>query len=218
MANWSRTFQSQHLRLHLSMSDSPNKIETRISGAWRNRMILLVIFIFFWGLWFLYDGYHEWPARNDRYLAYQELVEAGQEDRWPEVTAQQGWPSDVPERFFRSDELLVQQIIGIVLSGLGLWALIHFVRGMRQTLWAADGVVHGPGGEQVSYESVRSIDMRKWNSKGIAVLVYEEDGEEKRLVVDDYKFTGAEEILAEIEERLDPGGAEPGPVDSRPEG
>lgn len=188
-ASRGRQFQSP-------MNTPTTRIDTKISGAWRNRMILLAFFVLAMGMWFLYDGFIEYPNRNVQYLEYQELVEEGRAHEWP------GTP---PDRFFRRDELIVQCVLGILLTGLGLGLAIRLVLHLRKKLWAENGVVHGPDGEEVPYAAVEGIDMRKWNSKGIAVLEYQENGEAKRLVVDDYKFTGAEDILAEIEETLESG-------------
>jgi len=63
-------------------------------------------------------------------------------------------------------------------------------------------VVVGASGERVELDWINKIDRRKWENKGIAYALYEEDGKPKRLTLDDHKFAGCEAIILEAEKRI----------------
>jgi hypothetical protein len=56
----------------------------------------------------------------------------------------------------------------------------------------------------VPFGSVVGIGKKKWDSKGIATVRFEENGRQGQFIVDDYKFETepARQILQEIEARL----------------
>jgi hypothetical protein len=46
------------------------------------------------------------------------------------------------------------------------------------------------------------IDRKQWQKKGIAYAIYEVDGKQKRLCLDDHKFKGCEAIILEADRRI----------------
>ena len=55
------------------------------------------------------------------------------------------------------------------------------------------------GGVRVSYSSVFEIDTRKWDKKGLAYAKYHnEDGAERRAVIDDLKYKEADQVLERL--------------------
>jgi hypothetical protein len=57
---------------------------------------------------------------------------------------------------------------------------------------------------RVPFGSITGVGKKKWDSKGIATVRYELDGQRSQFIVDDYKFEAepTRKILAEIEEKL----------------
>ncbi len=145
--------------------------------------------------WFFYDGLIRYPHLNRGHEKHVELERQGRADEWTELAAKEGWPAkpqteplDIGQQYFFGG------FAGAIALGIGVWVLISIRRSVRSD---ADSV-YGATGRRVPFDAVRRIDMRKWDSKGIAVLHYEQAGREKKLIVDDYKYEGAAVILDEI--------------------
>ena len=47
------------------------------------------------------------------------------------------------------------------------------------------------------------MDRKKWDNKGIAYAIYEIDGVQRRLCLDEHKFKGCEAIILEAERRIE---------------
>jgi hypothetical protein len=166
------------------------------------------------GGWFLSDGYYFWPNEAERFEAYSEikdgLIEAGKaEDEesssvrlaWQRYAKEQGYSSKIPKE--RTDADIGEQVmigwvlcVGAVLFG----AWVAWNHTLRVT--AEGEVVTGSNGTQVELDSIIKIDRKKWENKGIAYAIYEVDGKQRRLTLDDHKFEGCEAIILEAEQRI----------------
>ena len=61
-----------------------------------------------------------------------------------------------------------------------------------------------PNGQRVLFSSAHRIDKRKWDNKGLAYVHYRDENEkERRAVIDDLKFDGADKILDRLLENFD---------------
>ncbi|MFP4351746.1 MAG: hypothetical protein ACLFRP_02355 [Puniceicoccaceae bacterium] len=194
-------------------------VHARISFEWRRRMLVLFLMFFGIGAWFLLDGYVNWPAEAERYEAFsairEELVEtgaveppeAGDEESptvllaWKRYAEEEGLSTKAPKE--RTDSSIREQrVIGWALMvfaiGFGIWILWNH----RLSVRAEGETVIGASGQRVPLDSIVATDRKKWEKKGIAYAIYEENGKRKRLTLDDHKFAGCEEILLEAERRI----------------
>jgi len=177
---------------------------------------MLILFLMFFGLaaWFLLDGYVNWPAEAERYEAFAEirnqLVEAGEAEdgesqtvllAWKRYAENEGLSAKVPKERTESS-IREQRVIGWVLMvfavGFGIWILLNH----RLSVRAEGETIIGASGQRVALDSIVATDRKKWEKKGIAYAIYEENGKRKRLTLDDHKFAGCEEILLEAERRI----------------
>lgn len=177
-------------------------------------MLILFMMIFAVGAWFLIDGYWVWPREAQRYEAFAEirdrLIEAGEAEdgesstvllAWKRHAEEADYPAEVPEE--RTDAAIAEQrVIGwTLMTGailFGLWILWNH----RLSIRAEGDTIIGASGQRVNLDSIIATDRKKWEKKGIAYAIYEEDGKRKRLTLDDHKFAGCEAILLEAEERI----------------
>ncbi len=153
--------------------------------------------------WFLYDGAVSYPKQFDRARKYEELLKDSRIDEWPNVAAENGWPTDKPKNEVDSQ---VQYIFAGILGILGLWCLL--IVGLARGRWI-EGTKSGittSWGQSLNFDDVISLDKKQWRKKGIAKVVYQDGSRTRRFVIDDYKFdresTG--EILKNLEARLSP--------------
>lgn len=177
--------------------------------------MLFMLFMFAGiGAWFLSDGYLMWPSEAERFEAYTEikdtLIEEGKaEDEesssvrlaWQRHAKEMGYTSKVPKERTASD-MREQRVIGWVLcAGAALFA--GWIAWNHTLRVRAEGeIVIGTAGQRVELDSIVKIDRKKWESKGIAYAIYESEGKQRRLTLDDHKFEGCEAIILEAERRI----------------
>jgi hypothetical protein len=104
---------------------------------------------------------------------------------------------------------MTQKILGGITAPVGLYFLFTFVMSMGRWVEADEQGVRTRGGQETDYASIKSIDKSRWQSKGIAVVQYEKNGQAGRITLDDWKFERepTKRILEAIEERMPGGGA-----------
>ena len=160
-----------------------------------------------------------WPNEQQRYLEYteikDELVETGQieaevehEDSatlqlaWKRHSEAQGYNGKTPKE--REDGAISEQrVIGWVLLFGATCHAIWIAWNHKLRIRAEGEVVIGASGQRVELDSIVKIDRKKWENKGIAYAIYEVDGKQKRLCLDDHKFAGTEQIILEAERRIE---------------
>jgi len=190
-------------------------VVAKISSEWRRRMLILFLMFFGMGCWFLADGYLVWPKEAERYAVFAEIRdELIAEDKaddgespevllaWNRYAEEMGYPKDPPKE--RTDgDIMEQRVIGWVLTGGATLFGIWIVWNHRLSIRAEGEMITGASGQKVPFDSIIATDRKKWKKKGIAYAIYEEDGKQKRLTLDDHKFAGCEKILLEAERRIE---------------
>jgi hypothetical protein len=177
-------------------------LEATLSKTWRNRQLLISLFLTGFGLWFFYDGLIVWPNKNKAYAAYEQLKSEGREGEWPEYTRERGWERIPPKHPYEPEQISQQFILGSLALAGALFALGLLAVNSRRTLRSDEEAVYGETGKRVPLDAITDVNRKKWDSKGIAVALYEQGGRRRKLVIDDYKFTGGERILKQVEEHL----------------
>lgn len=133
----------------------------------------------------------------ERQSSLKDAFEAGQQKRsWDKFAAAKGWPSS-PK--YRSKDDLMGQAIFTILMMLGVAAVIaqilyHLTRSIRAdnaTFWKFPKVA-------IPFSEIFRVDRVKWEKKGLAFLHYRENGKEKKAILDDLKYPGAQAILDRI--------------------
>jgi hypothetical protein len=197
-------------------------VDAGISKEWCRRMVFLLFMVSCIAGWFLWDGYSVWPNEAERYAEFVEiengLIAAGKIEavehkahggavntylriEWERHAREAGYKRDIPKE--RTDaSIREQRMIGwVMMTGsalFGLWVLWN-----RKLSVRAEGeIVIGTSGQRVDLDSIVEIDRKKWDSKGIAYAIYEVEGKQRRLCLDDHKFKGCEAIVLEAERRI----------------
>lgn len=183
------------------------KVEAKVTRVWRDRMF--IVFIFFAGsaAWFFWDGFYAYPKQQEAASAYESFkISAGteeiSEEQWADYAMEHGFDTDIPGEAKTDGEIMAQVYIGIAFVFISLGYLVWFIRECVRVIYADDDCFWAADGRKVAYESVVGLDMRKWKNKGIAYAVYEENGKTKRVILDDYKYAGAEIIVKECERHI----------------
>lgn len=177
-------------------------VNATISSVWVRRMVMLGAFLFGIGGWFFFDGLIWWPEINRRWTAHEELKTAGREADWPKMAEENGWPVEPPEKMYRQDQLVGQFVLGSTALLAGFWVLAWFLMCRKRTVKFDGKTIVGDTGKSVALEEVVDMDLKKWDSKGIAVAIYERQNSKGKLVIDDYKYEGAIEIVRAVRKHL----------------
>lgn len=190
-------------------------VNARISKEWRRRMLFMFAMLFGIALWFMTDGYIIWPKEGQRYEAYagirDKMLESGkakdedsQELRiaWKNYAREADISEKIPKE--RTDEKIQEQVVlGWWLMAIALTFGAWIAWNHRLSITTEGETIIGASGQRVELDSIIATDRKKWKKKGIAYAIYEDDGKEKRLCLDDHKFAGAEAILLEAERRIE---------------
>ena len=198
------------------------KAAMRPGYLWRApAFAVLCLFV---GVWFLKDGYYEYPRQREIFRAYSALAEKNELAKWRALAHERGWPedSDVQQGKDHSDGgIMLQKAIGWALIPVSLLFAIGYVR-MRARWIACDGqAITTSWGLTVPLEAVSSLNKDRWDTKGIAVAHFNHNGQPGRVVLDDWKHETkpTRAIVDQIGARLgEHGGAEEPSGDGGAEG
>jgi len=188
-------------------------------------MLLIVLIVAGSGAWFLFDGLVSYPGSNVRWTAHSELKDKygdktpELDKAWKDLTKQKGWDPTPPKKFYNSGDIHTQLILGGLLLIAGGLCAAHYFRSLPTTTQLDQGVIILPDGRKIALTKIVSISRKRWDNKGIADLVYEAGrGVNKKFLLDDYKYIGAEAILKEAESVLAGKQASPAPAPEEPKG
>lgn len=120
---------------------------------------------------------------------------------WKKIAKENGFPEKVPSE--RTDGDIAGQFkwgVGTALIGFAFIAWVLWNQTLK--IRSNDEFVYSARGKKVAWADFKSVDRTKWEKKGIAVAIYEENGKAGKMILDDYKFAPAEDVILEIERRL----------------
>lgn len=114
------------------------------------------------------------------------------------TSGRKGWLVKDPVYHF-SSEIKAQFWIAYILWAMAVVTLFWMTFSGRRRLSADMNSLTTEGGARVLFKSVFEVDTRKWDKKGLAYARYHnEDGAEKRAVIDDLKYKEADKILERL--------------------
>jgi len=175
------------------------------------RNLIISIICLAVAIWHGYDALFVFPQKLVHAKAYQKLAELDKKERsirWREITADKGWPAEVPDKPGQAYTDLVYNY-AMAIGGLliGLFFLVKFYR-IRGSWYQLDGQsITNSYGQVVELKDAFQLDKRKWRKKGIARLHYHTDsGATAVMVLDDFKYHRETigKIVQEVEEHLPP--------------
>ena len=108
------------------------------------------------------------------------------EELWKQFSAEKGWDQQINisedrKPIYKIREQLIAALVCFILTALTLFFLIRTKSRVMKV--NADGY-YPPGGQVIPFDKMIRLDKRKWETKGLATLVYLEGGEEKKAKID----------------------------------
>jgi hypothetical protein len=181
------------------------KLEARITPIWKKQKLFVAIFLILFGAYFFWDGFIGWPRSNERFLKHKEFTDAGNPEGWAAYAKERGWKVQPPEKFYKQGDIIGQYVFGSLCTVAGAAMLLYWLQQIRRRLCMDAEAVTSPAGIRVPFSAITGLGLKKWDSKGLATVRYEIDGQRGEFIVDDYKFDTepTRQMLEEIKRRLE---------------
>ena len=170
-------------------------------------------------LYCVYDGTITYPNQQLHFDQYEEfakgnadLDELDRETKWNEVAVTtHGWLvkhfKDKKGHLQRRTTYHIrQQFAMATLTGLlGFIFLLKLIGHWRCWIEATEDELSSSEGRKIAFDQIGALDKKLWRNKGIAKVLYEQDGRKKKIVLDDcnYVRNTTHAILRHLEGNID---------------
>lgn len=129
-----------------------------------------------------YDFDTKWP--DELVNGYEELKNEDLHSLWVSYSGRMKYDESPADALFDEESIMWQYITAGICGVLFLIAAYISLRNMGRRMLVTDTTYTAPGGKEILFTSMKKIDKRKWDNKGLAVIHYEEEGEVKKAKVD----------------------------------
>ncbi len=121
---------------------------------------------------------------------------------WQEYSAGQELSNDPPEHPFDAKKIREQIIVFYICLGLTLVTLFFLIRTMTRSIRADDEALTTVKKQRIPYTDMKTLDLRKWDSKGLALIGYEGGSGSGTTRIDGLTYGGFKKENDEPAERL----------------
>lgn len=197
-------------------------IRSNDDKRYSRRFIIMGAVICGFSLWCLYDGLVKYPREQARGLAFDKLSSEGREKEWDEYAIERGWSNSIPEQPKPEEEyhssLYMQYSMAVITALIGVPMLVMALRSRGTWVESTDDGITSSWGQGFDFDQVLLVDKKRWQKKGIAKVYYQDADQKRRFVLDDFKFERPtmDQILYELEQRIDPDKIINGPPEPPP--
>jgi hypothetical protein len=140
-----------------------------------------------------------WPAPLHD---HESLRSTGWHQLWLKYSGEKGLASDPPEKPYDARKIGEQWVVFWICLALALGAAFFLLRTLGRSMKADGECVTGPGGRRVPYSDLKTLDLRKWDTKGLAFIDYEGASGKGRIRLDGLTYGGFRKEEGEPAERL----------------
>ncbi len=153
------------------------------------RLALFAGIFLAYACWSAYDGFVAYPEINRKAGHFEDYKKqhADWRETWPAYAKANGYPED-PDPAKGAFSMYAQYVqLGITLP-IGLAALVAYLRGFKRFVAADEKGLVTDGGQRADFAGITNLNKDRWKTKGIAVVSYQAEGIERKLVLDDWKY------------------------------
>jgi hypothetical protein len=189
-------------------------IRADISRNYLMRLGLVGLFCLAGGAYFFYDGMVGYPnqrIRAEEFVKFSEehaeLDELDRLNKWNEEVARpKGWPEGNPGEPKKDHEITEQFYYGWAGTLIGLGFLSRLIYMFNRWVECDDAKLRDKAGHETTYANITELNKKKWQSKGIAFAHYKDNGDTKKIRLDDFYFDrdATRQILRKVEANIDP--------------
>jgi hypothetical protein len=140
-----------------------------------------------------------WP----KVLKDYERMKAGQPHLlWQEYSGENRMAKNPPKKPFDASKIQEQIIVFYICLALAIVALFFLIRTMRRSLSADASSLTTATGKTIPYADMKTLDLRKWDTKGIAIIDYDGSSGIGRARIDGLTYGGFKKENGEPAEKL----------------
>lgn len=121
---------------------------------------------------------------------------------WREYTKSRGMNEEAPEEPYDSRKIKEQWVVFWISLALALVAAFFLVRTLRRSISADADAVTDQRGRRVPYSDLKVLDLRKWDTKGLAFIDFDGASGKGRLRIDGLTYGGFKAEDGEAAEQL----------------
>lgn len=121
---------------------------------------------------------------------------------WREYTKERGLNASPPEEPFSAKKIREQWIVFWICLALTLAALFFLLRTIRRSISVDDEAITDQTGKRVLFSDLKTLDLRKWETKGLAFIDYDGAAGKGRIRIDGLTYGGFKKENDEPAERL----------------
>jgi hypothetical protein len=128
---------------------------------------------------------------------------------WREFTKERTMNASVPDEPYDSRKISEQWVVCGICLVLAIGAAFVLLRTLRRSISADDEAITSPQGCRVPYTDLKTLDLRKWETKGLAFLDYDGTAGKGRIRIDGLTYGGfkqddapAERLMQRIRSRF----------------
>jgi hypothetical protein len=121
---------------------------------------------------------------------------------WREYTKERGLNSSPPEEPYDAQKIKEQWIVFIICSALAVVAAFFLLRTLRRSISVDPEGIITQQGKRVPYTDLTKIDLRKWETKGLAFIDYDGSSGKGKIRIDGLTYGGFKKENNEPAERL----------------
>lgn len=148
-----------------------------------------------------------WP---DVLQDYERMKSLQWNQLWLEYSAEHQYPDTPSKEPYDARKIKEQWVFCYICSALTLVAAFILLRTLSRSISADENGVISHTGKKIAYSDMKSLDLRKWNSKGLAYIDYESSSGSGRFRLDGLTYGGfkkdrgapAEELMKMIKQNF----------------
>ncbi len=140
-----------------------------------------------------------WPAVLHDYGKMKPLDWHG---LWLDYSGEHEMSSSPPEKPYDARKIQEQWVVFWICLGLALGAAFFLLRTLGRSLRADEEGVAGANGRVIPYRDMKRLDLRKWETKGLAFIDFEGESGKGRIRIDGLTYGGFKKDQDEPAERL----------------
>ena len=121
---------------------------------------------------------------------------------WEDYAAERRWDATPMDHPMEAHKIREQFYAAGVTGALILVTLYFLQRTLRRRIQADEEALYTQDGKRIAYGDMVRIDKRKWETKGLATIYFNEGGEEKKVRLDGMVYGQFKEEEGAPAERL----------------
>jgi hypothetical protein len=145
------------------------------------------------------DPKMKWPAILSDYAKIKPLQH---NLLWQEYSGENRMSNKIAEHPFDAGKIQEQIVVFYICLGLALVTLYILVRTSRRTIRADSEALFTSGGRSIPYTDMKTLDLRKWDTKGIAIIDFEGTSGRGRARIDGLTYGGFKKEQDQPAEKL----------------